>query len=435
MTPVVAIVGRPNVGKSTLFNRLVGKRQAITSAEAGTTRDPVHGEVDWSGRYFLLVDTAGVGYDNDELAGQVADQIKESANVADLILLVVDSSGIVTSQDMEAARLALKTGKPVVMALNKADIGKRDAAAEFYKLGVKQAVEVSSSQGTGTGDLLDIIIGHLPKVSEPKKGDTLRVAFLGRPNVGKSTLFNQLSGSTKAITAELAGTTRDINRIAITKDDHTVELLDTAGFRKRGKILPGIEKFSILRTLAAINESDICVVLMDAGEPATAIDQSIAGLAKEAGKGVILVVNKWDAIEKDDKTMVRMERSIQHRFQFVWWAPLVFASALNGKNTEQILTLAADIADRTRQTISDEELTALLKRCTMQQPPPGKGNRHPTLKKMTQVGHSPPSFLVEGTQTKMIHFSYARFIENQLREAFDFTGSPIRLIFKDKDKK
>lgn len=213
------------------------------------------------------------------------------------------------------------------------------------------------------------------------------------------------------------------------------ELLDTAGFRKRGKILPGIEKFSILRTLTAINEADICVVMMDAAEPATAVDQSIAGLVKEAGKGLVLAVNKWDAIEKDDKTMVRMERMIQREFQFVWWAPLVFISAQNGKNTEQITKLSNEIRERQRTEIPDEELSALLKRCVMLQPPPGKGNRHPKLVKMTQVGSSPPTFLIYGTQTKMIHFSYARFVENQLRASFDFIGTPIRLIFKDKDKK
>lgn len=428
MTPVVAIVGRPNVGKSTLFNRLVAKRQAITSEQAGTTRDPVHGEVDWNGRYFLLVDTAGVGYDQDELAGPVEDQIKEAASGADLILLVVDSSGIVTTQDTSAAELAKKTGKPVVMALNKADIARRESAAEFYKLGIKDAVEVSSSQGTGTGDLLDLIVSHLPKFKKPAKSQSLKIAILGRPNVGKSTLFNQLIGKPKAITSGLAGTTRDINR-GSTGD---IELLDTAGFRRRGKILPGIEKFSVLRTLTAISEADVCAVLMDATEPATAVDQSIAGLVKEAGKGLILVFNKWDALEKDDKTRAGLERLAQQRFQFVWWAPLVFISALNGKNTDQILELTSEIGRRGRSELSQNALVDCLKQAVAAQPPAGRGTRHPKLSNLVQVGSKPPSFLIEGSQTKMIHFSYARYLENRLRESFDFAGTPIRLIFRDK---
>ncbi len=433
MNPIVAIVGRPNVGKSTLFNRLVGARQAITSDEPGTTRDPVYGEVTWNGRDFLLVDTAGLGYKADELAEPVEEQIRQVASLADVILVVADASGMVTDQDREAAKLALKSKQPVVLALNKADISRRDTINEFVRLGIKNSVEVSSAHGTGTGDLLDMVVRSLPKKSLKKATEApLRLTIVGRPNVGKSTLFNQLSGKPRAIVAALAGTTRDINRQTVELEGRRMEMLDTAGFRRRGRIERGIEQFSILRTLEAVREADICVLLMDAAEPASAIDQQVAGLVKESGKGLILALNKWDAIEKDDHTRSQLERRVQARFQYVWWAPLVFISAMNGKNTDELPKIAIEIEKRRKQQFTEEELGAYLKEAVMSQPPAGRGSKHPKLKSCRQVGNSPAAFLIEGSNTKLLHFSYVRYLENRLREKFDLIGTPVKLIIKDK---
>ncbi len=431
MNKVVAIVGRPNVGKSTLFNRLVGQRQAITAEEPGTTRDPVYGEVGWNGKYFLLVDTAGLGGES-ELTQQVEAQIHQVSALADVVLVVVDSSGMVTDQDLEAAKLALKTGKPIILALNKADIKKRDTD-QFKKLGIKNTIEVSATHGTASGDLLDLIIKLLPKApTKPSTNNSLQLGVVGRPNVGKSTLFNQLAGKPRAIVAEVAGTTRDINRTEIKYEKQLISIFDTAGFRRRGKIERGVEQFSILRTLAAINQADICVLVMDAAEPGSHIDQQVAGLVKEAGKGLILAVNKWDAIDKDDKTQGRMAAKLQLRFQFTPWAPLVFISALNGKHTDELPRLAIEIAERRKQQITEAKLKAYLREAIVNQPPAGRGNKHPKLTEIRQLSSDQPSFLIEGTNTKLLHFSYPRYLENRLRERFDFTGTPIRLVIKDK---
>lgn len=430
-TPVVAIVGRANVGKSSLFNRLVGSRRAITDDTAGTTRDPVHGVVEWGKHSFWLVDTAGLKSAEDKLETEVQDQIAEAASSADVIILVVDAGNIITNEDRQAAKLALKTTKPVILALNKIDTTKGNPADAFERLGVKTIVPVSAIQGSGSGDLLDAVTALLKSASRPKGAD-LTITLLGRPNVGKSSLLNQLAGKQQAIVSDTAGTTRDVNVVELKYHGLSLSFQDTAGLRRSGKIGQGVEKFSTLRTIAAIAASDVCIVLMDAEEPAVAGDQHIAGLVTEAGKGLILAVNKWDLIEKDDKTQARLGRIIENNFQFAWWAPLIFTSATTGQNATKLFELITEIAERRRTQISTPKLNQLLQTLTLSHPPAGLKRRQPKINYATQTGSEPPQFSFFTSYPEALHFSYKRYLENGLRKAYDFTGTPIRLEFRDK---
>lgn len=430
-TPIVAIVGRANVGKSSLFNRLTGRRQAITDDRPGTTRDSVHGLVEWGAYNFWLVDTAGLKPAEDDFETSIQEQIAAAAGTADVILVVAEASTMINNEDRQAAKLALKTGKPVVLALNKIDTAKGGLADSFERLGIKTSVAVSATHGQGSGDLLDQIVKQLPKTKAPKGAD-LRIALLGRPNVGKSSILNSLAGKQQAIVSERAGTTRDIGQIELKYHEQSVHILDTAGLRRAGRIESGVEKFSTLRTMGAIAAADVCVVIIDATEPSVAGDQHIAGLVAEAGKGLILVVNKWDALEKDDKTQARLAARIQKDFQFAWWAPLLFTSAVTGQNVTKLFELATEIQQRRQTKLSTPKLNRLLESLVAKHPPAGLKNRQPKLNYVTQTGTEPPTFTFFCSSAAFIHFSYKRYIENGWREAFDFTGTPIKLEFKDK---
>lgn len=431
--PIVAIVGRANVGKSSLFNRLVGSRTAITDDAAGTTRDPVQGLVSWGKHNFWLVDTAGLKTASDDLDELIQDQISEAAASADLILVVADASGMITDFDRQAAKLALKTRKPVILALNKVDAAGRGPGETWERLGIKDFVKVSAIHGQGTGDLLDLVVSQI-KIAPKPSAEALRLSLLGRPNVGKSSLLNSLVGKQQAIVSAQAGTTRDTNIGKINYHNQPVEILDTAGLRRRGKIEPGVEKFSTLRTLASIEQSDVCALLIDATEPFTAGDQHIAGMVEEAGKGLILVVNKWDAVEKDDKTQQRYLNRLQADFQFVWWAPVVFLSAVTGLHVTKLFELTSEITARRQTKVPTAQLNRAVEALLVAHPPAGLKNRHPRLNYVTQTGSQPPAFAFFGSHTDFLHFSYKRYLENGLRQQFDFTGTPIRLEFKDKRK-
>lgn len=431
VTPLVAIIGRANVGKSTLFNRLVGSRTAITSDVAGTTRDAVYGTTEWGGRHFMLVDTAGIGAFDSVLENQLQAQISAVSDTAAIIVLVVDGSTIINTEDRVAAKLALKTGKPIILAVNKMDSMASKAADEFKKLGVKTIVQTSAIHGSGTGDLLDQVVADLPKSSAPKPTDAITVAIVGRPNVGKSSLLNSLVGKQKAIVADLPGTTRDVTTGEVKYHGREVKILDTAGLRRSGKIEAGVEKFSALRTLSAITAADVCILVMDANELSVAGDQHIAGMVKEAGKGLILVANKWDIVDKDDKSQAKLERRVQRDFQFVHWAPLVFTAASTGLNVAKLLELTHQISGRRTETIKTTEFNKLLQSLTATQPPAGLKNRQPKLRYATQTGSNPPTFTIFGAYTNFLHFSYKRYLENGLRAAYDFTGTPIALEFRD----
>jgi GTP-binding protein len=433
VTPLVAIVGRPNVGKSSLFNRLVGARQAITHETAGTTRDANYGGVTWRGRYFTLVDTAGLSRADGEIELAAQDQIRAVATIATLIVVVVDSATMITAEDEAAARLALKTGKPVVLALGKADTARDLIPDIFRRLGIQTIVPVSAIHGRGTGDLLDEVTELLPVVKEPTVDAPLRFALIGRPNVGKSSLINSLTAKQSAIVSDVAGTTRDTSTVPMRYHGQAIELIDTAGMRRRGKIEKGVEKFSSLRTLAAINSADICCLVIDAVDGVVATDLNLAGQIIEAGKGLIIVVNKWDAVEdKEDKTQAKMTAKIQSEFQFAWWAPLVYTSAVTGLHVSQLLELVTEIHGRRIQQLPTGPLNRLLEKMVTRQPPSGLKNRQPKIQYVTQTGINPPVFSFFCSYADLVHFSYKRYLENGLRKEYDFIGTPISLTFRSK---
>jgi GTP-binding protein len=432
VSPLVAIIGRPNVGKSSLFNRLTGRRQAVVHGKPGTTRDANYGQVDWNGRSFTLVDTAGLSRAEGEIEMQAQDQVKAVSDIASLIVVVVDSATMVTQEDLDATRLALKSGHPVILALGKADTANGIDTTHFAALGVKDIIGVSAIHGRGTGDLLDAITANIKPILTKEVDAPVKLALLGRPNVGKSSLLNALVGKQQAVVSDVPGTTRDVSRADLRYHGETIQLLDTAGLRRRGKIEKGVEKYSALRTLAAIQESDVSLLLLDGTEPSVAGDHHIAGMADEAGKGLIIVVNKWDAVEKNETTQDRLARKLSRDFQFDWWAPLIFASAETGLNITKLFDLTTEIVERRKQQLSTPKLNKLVEKMVASQPPAGAKGRLPKINYATQTGTEPPTFTFFCTYPDLIHFSYRRYLENGLRKEFDFTGTPIKLIFRHK---
>ncbi|MEX0748521.1 MAG: ribosome biogenesis GTPase Der [Candidatus Saccharimonadales bacterium] len=429
--PIVTIVGRPNVGKSSLFNRLLGERKAVVSDTAGTTRDRVQAIVEWGGRDFWLIDTAGLEAAENELEASMQAQLEVARSQADVILIVIDASTILSDSDNRIIKDAYKSGKPIIVAANKSD--RKHPQVEFDKLPAKQVVPVSAIHGTGSGDLLDAIIAHVPKVRVDAELPPA-IAIVGRPNVGKSSLLNVLAGEDRAIVANEGGTTRDVNDIDIVHEGLPWRLLDTAGIRKIGKRAHDIEQYSTLRTLRAINDSDVCVLVTDANEPATGQDQRIAGMIKEAGKGMLIAINKWDLTERSDADVRRLELEYQRRFQFVWWAPLVMTSATTRHNVFKIIELASTIQANRQRKLTTSELNTYLRDAMSAHPPAGLKNRHPKLKYITQTEVAPPTFTVFGTHTPFLHWSYKRFLEAQLRDRYDFTGTPVRFQWRSSKK-
>jgi GTP-binding protein len=431
-TPIVAIVGRPNVGKSSLFNRLIGSRQAITDGAPGTTRNANYGRVDWRGYHFTLVDTAGLSKADGEIELQAQDQIKQMATTAEVLVVVVDAATMITTDDQTAARLALKSGKPVILVLGKIDTAAGTDIESWRRLGIDTMIGVSAIHGRGTGDLLDAVTGHLKQMAAPEPNPPLKLALVGRPNVGKSSLLNALIGKQKAVVSSIPGTTRDVATEIIKYHGREIELLDTAGIRRRGRIVPGVEKFSALRTLQAINEADVVVLVMDAEEGQVAGDLNLAGQVIEAGKGLILAVNKWDAVEKDDKTQDRMSVLLKNEFQFAWWAPLVYTSAIHGLNINRLMELSIAIEERRNTEAATGPFNRLIERLVAKQPPAGLKGRFPKINYGTQTGKNPPTFTFFATYPDLIHFGYRRYLENNIRDNWDFAGTPIRLEFRHK---
>jgi GTP-binding protein len=432
VTPIVAIVGRPNVGKSSLFNRLVGTRQAITHETPGTTRNANYGLVDWRGYHFTLVDTAGLSKADSDIELQAQDQIKQMATSAAVIVVVVDAATMITDEDLTAARLALRSGKPVILALGKIDTAGGSDIDSWQRLGIQPIIGVSAIHGRGTGDLLDAITAHIEQIPPPAADAPLRLALIGRPNVGKSSLLNALIGKQKAVVSATPGTTRDTASEMIKYHDREIELVDTAGVRRRGRIEKGVEKFSSLRTLSAINEADVCVLVMDAEEGQVAGDLNLAGQIIEAGKGLILAMNKWDAVEKDEKTQDRMTAILRKQYQFAWWAPLVYTSATHGLHINKLMELAVTIEEHRNTKVPTGPFNRLVEKLTARQPPSGTKGRLPKINYGTQTSNTPPTFTFFATYPDLIHFGYRRYLENNIREAWEFTGTPIRLEFKHK---
>ena len=430
--PTVAIIGQANVGKSSLFNRLVRSQQAIVAREAGTTRDNVLGRVGYENHQFWLVDTAGLKDPNDEFEASIQDQIAEATEAADVILVVVDGSQYVSDQDRFVAKKALRSKKPVILLINKCDLKDSLATDEFKRLGIKQIIRTSAEHNFGIIDTLEEIISYIPEKTEYIPDEILRIALIGRPNVGKSYLFNTLAGKQQAIVANIAGTTRDVNRVSVRYGMRDIELLDTAGMRKPGKQEVGIEKFSVLRTLQAIEESDICMLVMDANELNTQLDQRIAGIIDEAGKGMAIVISKWDSVEgKDAYTRDELAPKIARTFDFVPWAPLVFTSSVTGQNVTKLFDIAIDIDDRRKQQTKTRVLNDMLQKCVQMHPPAGLKNTHPKLRYIVQTDTTQPWFVIHGSNLKYVHWSYKRFLERQLREIYNYSGTPIKFSFID----
>jgi GTP-binding protein len=433
--PIVAIVGRANVGKSSLFNAILDRREAIVAHEAGTTRDSITAKAEWQGQNFWLVDTAGMKDAADDFEFTIQEQIIQAADSADIIWVVVEANIPISEEDRRVAKLALKSKKPVFLIINKVDRARGHDLEGFERLGIKPIFPTSATQKRGIDDLLDTLVSHIPKATLADNDERLRIALLGRPNVGKSQLFNTLAKKQQAIVADRAGTTRDINRATVRYSGQEIELMDTAGIRRPGKIGVGIEHFSVVRSLSAIEQADVCLLLIDVNEIGTALDQKIAGMIKEAGKGLIIVVSKWDSVEgKDAFTRDALAPQITHTFDFVAWAPLIFTSSVTGQNVTKIFDLALDIASARKTRISTRVLNSWLGGVIAKHPPAGLKNRAPKLNYMVQEDDNPiPAFKIFGAHTKFLHWSYKRFMERELRAQFHFEGTAVQLWFIEKD--
>jgi GTPase len=441
--PVVAIVGRPNVGKSTLFNRVTGQRRAIVEDLPGTTRDRLYGTAEWAGRVFTVIDTGGLELSPaTDMMSSVANQVGVAVDEADLILFAVDSVDGITAADEEISQL-LRAGsvgsqgrgakKPVIIVAGKADNqARRDAANEFYALGFEDVVPISALHGSNSGDLLDLILERLPDppAYENEEDERLKLAIVGRPNVGKSSLLNKLLGEERVVVSNIPGTTRDAIDTEIQYNGRSILLVDTAGIRRRGKIEQGIEKYSVLRSQWILERTDIAIILVDATEMVTAQDLHIAGDVEREGKGAVLVVNKWDLVEKDTHTIDRYLEEIWREFNFMRWVPTVFISALTGQRVNRVLDEALMVDAERHKRISTGQLNEVVTRAVAEHPPATHKGRQLKIYYATQAAVAPPTFIFFVNEPEMVHFAYERFLENTLRDAYGFKGTTIRLRFR-----
>lgn len=437
--PVVAIVGRPNVGKSTLFNKLVGARLSIVDDKPGVTRDRIYGDCEWLGHRFLLVDTGGIEPRADDV---ILSQMRAQANIAiataDVIVLVTDLRSGVVATDQNVANMLQKSGKPVILCVNKCDsVGAPDPEFyEFYNLGMGDPIAVSAVHGHGTGDLLDAVIAYFPSESEEEEeDDTIKVAVIGKPNVGKSSLINRISGQERAIVSDIAGTTRDATDTRIENQYGKFTFIDTAGIRRKSKVTDAIEKYSIIRARTAVERANVCVIMIDATEGFTEQDSKVAGIALDQGKGCIVVVNKWDAVEKDGNTMREYKEKLAVDFAFMKFAPFVFISAKTGQRVDRLFEQIAYVYAQSTMRISTGKLNEILGAATARVQPPTDKGRRLKIYYMTQIGIKPPHFVCFCNDAKLFHFSYQRYLENQIRSTFGLEGTPVRLTIRQKSDK
>ena len=437
--PIVAIVGRPNVGKSLLFNKLTGRRMAIVEDTPGVTRDRIYGDCEWNGRSFLLVDTGGIEPSADsQILAFMRQQAEIAIQHATVILFVCDIKTGLTASDQEVANMLLRSQKPVVLAVNKMDqVGITNPDIyEFYNLGLGDPIAVSAVHGHGTGDLLDACMEYFPpEDEEEEEDDVIKVAVIGKPNVGKSSLVNRILGEQRVIVSDMAGTTRDAVDSYFENQKGKYLFIDTAGMRKKSKVDDRIEKFSVLRATMAIERADVCLILVDANEGVTEQDTKVAGLAHEAGKACIIVVNKWDAIEKDDKTMDHMRQDIRRDLSYMTYAPIVFISALTGQRVDRLFDLINYVNDQASLRITTGMLNTVLADATARVQPPTDKGRRLKIYYMTQIGIKPPHFVCFCNDAKLFHFSYQRYLENQIRSTFGLEGTPVRLTIRQKSDK
>jgi GTPase len=444
--PVLAIVGRPNVGKSSLFNRLVGEQRAIVQDQPGTTRDRLYGDADWNGVEFTVIDTGGLVLDetlpgeielsSEEIVRRTREQAQAAIEEADVVLFMVDARSGMTGADEEIAEVLRKSAKPVIVAANKAESEERRLnAVEFYQLGLGDPMPISAHHAVNTGDLLDEIVAAFPPPgAEEEDENVTRIALVGRPNVGKSRLLNALLGQERVIVSDMPGTTRDAIDTELTygegEEARPITLIDTAGIRRRGHIESGVEKYSVIRTLRAITRADVVLLLIDATEGITAQDTHIAGYVLEQFKSMVLIVNKWDLVEKDSHTLAEFTAKLRQELNFIPYVPFLFISAKFGQRTTKVLPEALRVAAERTKRVPTAQLNKLMKEATMAHPPPSKPGKWVKFLYATQAETSPPTFVFFVNDAEAVHFSYKRFLENQLREAFGFEGTPIHLIFR-----
>ena len=436
--PVVAIVGRPNTGKSTLFNKLVGQRLSIVDDTPGVTRDRIFGDCEWLSRHFLLVDTGGIEpYSNDIILKQMRRQAQLAIESANVIILVCDVRSGVVATDSEVAAMLQRSGKPVVLCVNKCDsVGELPADFyEFYNLGLGDPVGVSAVHGHGTGDLLDEVIKYLPECDEEEEENVISVAVIGKPNVGKSSLINAISGQERAIVSDIAGTTRDATDTYISNKFGDFVFIDTAGMRRKSRIDDQLEKYSIIRGRMAVERANVCVIMIDAVEGFTEQDSKVAGIAHEMGKACIIAVNKWDAVEKDGRTMDSYRKKLMNDFSFMSYAPIIFISAKTGQRLDRLFELIKFVDEQNAMRISTGKLNDVLAAATARvQPPTDKGKRL-KIYYMTQASTRPPTFVCFVNKAELFHYSYQRYIDNQIREVFGLEGTPTRFVIRERDGK
>ncbi|MBQ9958619.1 MAG: ribosome biogenesis GTPase Der [Clostridia bacterium] len=433
--PVVAIVGRPNVGKSTLFNKLIGQRLSIVNDEPGVTRDRIYGYCDWRGKSIMLVDTGGIETKTDDIIlSHIRDQANLAIESAQVIVFVTDLKSGVVATDREVASILQKSGKPVVLCVNKCD-GVSEVSPEFYEfynLGLGDPIAVSSVHGHGTGDLLDAVYENLPDFDNEEESDRINVAIIGKPNVGKSSLTNAVSGEVRSIVSNIAGTTRDAIDTAVDNKYGKFNFIDTAGLRRKSKVIDDIERFSVLRAQMAVDRADVCVIMIDAVEGFTEQDSKVAGLALEAGKGCIIAVNKWDAIEKNGQTMDSYRKKLMTDFSFMSYAPIIFISAKTGQRIDRLFELIKYVNEQNSMRISTGKLNDLLADATARvQPPTDKGKRL-RIYYITQASTRPPTFVCFCNREDLFHYSYQRYIENQIRSVFGLEGTPVRFVIRER---
>ncbi|WP_028400475.1 ribosome biogenesis GTPase Der [Ectobacillus panaciterrae] len=435
MKPVVAIVGRPNVGKSTIFNRIVGERISIVEDIPGVTRDRIYSSGEWLNREFNLIDTGGIDIGDEPFLTQIRQQAEVAIDEADVIIFLTNGRDGVTAADEEVAKILYKSKKSVVLAVNKIDNPEmREQIYDFYALGFGEPFPISGSHGLGLGDLLDEVAKHFPSdAEEDYDEETIKFCLIGRPNVGKSSLVNALLGQERVIVSDVAGTTRDAVDTPYSKDGQDYVIIDTAGMRKRGKVYESTEKYSVLRALRAIERSDVVLVVLDGEEGIIEQDKKIAGYAHDSGRAVIIVVNKWDAVEKDEKTMKEFEEKIRAHFQFLDYAPIVFLSAKTKKRTHTLAPMINTVSENQTLRVQTNVLNDIIMDAVAMNPTPTHNGKRLKIYYTTQVAIKPPTFVVFVNDPELMHFSYERFLENRIRDSFNFVGTPIKIIARARD--
>ncbi len=437
--PIVAIVGRPNVGKSQLFNRLAGKRLSIVEDTPGVTRDRLYADSEWRGRSFSIIDTGGIEPRNDnEILKFMRYQAEAAIHHADVIIFITDLRTGVTASDEEVASMLQRSGKPIVLAVNKCDkLGAPDPNIfEFYNLGLGDPYGISALHGYGTGDMLDAVYEHFPEENENEgDDDRIKIALIGKPNVGKSSLLNRVLGEERVIVSNIAGTTRDSVDADIENEYGKFTFIDTAGIRKKSKIEEKIEKFSVMRSLMAVERADVCVIMIDAQEGVTEQDTKVAGEAHNAGKACIIVVNKWDTVEKDGSTMKEYTLRVREGLAYMPYAPILFISAKTGQRVDKLYSLIAEVYEQNHKRIPTGQLNSILAEATSRVQPPTDKGRRLKIYYVTQAGVTPPTFIFFCNDARLFHFSYQRYLENQIREVFSLTGTPVRIVVRQRGDK